>query len=121
MNPLDRPLVPETDDTLLADCDMEAFRGSGPGGQHRNKTETGVRLLHRPSGILVQASERRSRTQNIGVALDRLREQLTELRRPPPPKRRATRPTRGSQERRHEGKRIRAHVKRGRGKVGDGD
>ncbi len=117
MNPSD--LVPEDDETLLAACDVEPFRGSGPGGQHRNKTETGVRLLHRPTGIVVQASERRSRPQNLGVALERLRERLAALRRPPPPPRRATRPTRGSQERRHEGKRIRAAVKRGRGKVGD--
>ncbi len=114
-------LVPEDDDVLLDACNLEAFRGSGPGGQHRNKTETGVRLFHRPTGITVQASERRSRTQNIGVALDRLREKLGILRAPPPPKRRPTRPTRGSRERRHEGKRNRAQVKEGRGKVRDGD
>ena len=118
---MSRALVPEDDETLLADCEVEPFRGSGPGGQHRNKTETGVRLLHRPTGIAVQAAERRSRTQNLGVALDRLRERLAALRAPPPPKRRPTRPTRGSQERRHHAKKVRAGVKRGRGKVGEGD
>lgn len=114
-------LVPEDDETLLSACDVEPFRGSGPGGQHRNKTETGVRLLHRPTGIVVQASERRSRPQNMGVALERLRERLAALRAPPPPPRRPTRPTRGSQERRHAGKKLRGEVKRGRGKVGDHD
>lgn len=114
-------LVPESDEELLAACDVEPFRGSGPGGQHRNKTETGVRLTHRPTGIVVQASERRSRTQNLGVALDRLRARLVELRTPPPPTRRPTKPTWGSQLRRREGKSVRARVKAGRGRVGDGD
>jgi len=112
-------LVPEDDDTLLAACDVEPFRGSGPGGQHRNKTESGIRLLHRPTGITTQASERRSQSQNLGVALDRLRAQLAALRAPPPPPRRPTRPTWGSQQRRHTAKKIRGEVKRGRGKIGD--
>lgn len=112
-------LVPETDDELLVDCDVEPFKGGGPGGQHRNKTESGIRLLHRPSGIAVQASERRSQAQNLGVALERLRDQLALRRAPPPPPRRATRPTRGSQERRHTAKKLRGAVKRGRGKVSD--
>lgn len=110
-------LVPEDDDTLLAACDVDVFRGSGPGGQHRNKTESAVRLVHRPTGIVVQATERRSQSQNLGVALERLRERLAALRAPPPPPRRATRPTRGSHERRHAAKRNRARVKSGRGKV----
>ena len=110
-----------TDEVLLAQCVVTPFRGSGPGGQHRNKVETGVRLLHEPTGIVVQASERRSRTQNMGVAVDRLREKLRILFAPPPPPRRPTRPTRGSQERRHVGKRNRATVKKGRGRPQDGD
>lgn len=114
-------LVPEDDETLLAACDVEPFKGSGPGGQHRNKTESGIRLLHRPTGIAVQASERRSQAQNLGVALERLRDELAKLRRPPPPKRRATRPTRGSVERRHAEKRVRSATKRGRGKIGGDD
>lgn len=114
-------LVPETDDELIAACDVEPFRGSGPGGQHRNKTETGIRLRHRATGIVVQAAERRSRPQNLSVALGRLRAALTTLRTPPPPPRRATRPSRGATERRHTAKRIRAAVKRGRGHAGDDD
>ncbi len=52
------------------------YRGGGPGGQHRNKTETGVRILHPPSGIRVSASERRSQSQNRKLAFERLVERL---------------------------------------------
>ena len=58
---------------LLAQCEQHRFRASGPGGQHRNKVETGVRLLHRPSGIAAQAAETRSMEGNRQVALGRLR------------------------------------------------
>ena len=57
---------------LLSDCDVEFFRAGGPGGQHRNKVETGVRLHHRPTGFKVQATERRSQSQNKSLALKRL-------------------------------------------------
>lgn len=63
-------------DTLLRDCDETRTRRSGPGGQHRNKVETAVVLLHRPTMLLAQASERRSQSQNRGVALKRLRLRL---------------------------------------------
>jgi protein subunit release factor B len=87
------------DDALAAECDESFFVGSGPGGQHRNKTESGVRLLHRPTGLVVTATERRSQLQNRGAALERLRERLAALAHVPRT-RRPTRPTRGSQERR---------------------
>ena len=48
---------------------MTFFKSPGPGGQHKNKTESGVRLFHRPTGILVTATERRSQFQNRAVAL----------------------------------------------------
>jgi protein subunit release factor B len=115
------PPFPESDEALLAECTVEPFRGSGPGGQHRNKTETGIRLVHVPTGEVAQASERRSRMQNLGVALERLRARLEERFAPPPPPRRATKPSRGARERRHLGKRMRGQVKQGRGRVGDGD
>ncbi len=88
-----------TSAALLADCDETFFTGGGPGGQHRNKTESAVRLLHRPTGATVTATERRSQAQNRSVALARLRERLAALSRRPKP-RRPTRPTRGSKERR---------------------
>lgn len=111
--------VPDTDDALLAECDVETLKGSGPGGQHRNKTETAVRLFHRPTGLRSQASERRSQGQNMGVALERLRALLTVHYAPPPKARRATKPSRGARERRMKGKAIRAKVKQGRSDRGE--
>lgn len=66
--------LPES--SLLAECKLTLLRGSGPGGQNRNKVETAVELLHLPSGCRGQASERRSQKENREVALHRLREQL---------------------------------------------
>lgn len=63
-------------DELLKSCETERFRASGPGGQHRNKVETAVRLTHRPTGVTGQASERRSQAQNHEVAVFRLRVNL---------------------------------------------
>jgi RF-1 domain len=63
-------------EVLLGQCEQTARRRSGPGGQHRNKVETGVVLVHEPTGIEGQASERRSRPQNAAAALFRLRVQL---------------------------------------------
>jgi protein subunit release factor B len=84
---------------LLAECEETFFIASGPGGQHRNKTERGVRLAHPPTGVVVTATERRSQAQNRSAALVRLRERLALLAKREKP-RRATRPTRGSKERR---------------------
>jgi ribosome-associated protein len=84
---------------LLAECEETFFTAGGPGGQHRNKTESGVRLTHPPTGITVTATERRSQLQNRGAALERLRARLETLAHQPRA-RRPTRATRGSQERR---------------------
>jgi ribosome-associated protein len=84
---------------LLAECEVSVFVGGGPGGQHRNKTESAVRLAHGPTGITVTATERRSQAQNRTVALQRLRERLAPLAVRPRP-RRPTRPGRGAVERR---------------------
>src|SRR4051812_13993147 len=65
-----------SDRDLLAQCDVDTYRASGPGGQHRNKTDSAVRLRHRPTGMLVIAEERRSQHQNKANALKRLREAL---------------------------------------------
>jgi hypothetical protein len=65
-----------TDAALLAECDVDRYRASGPGGQHRNKVETAIRLRHRPSGIIVTAEERRSQAENHARALSRLRKAL---------------------------------------------
>lgn len=49
-----RELLGLTDEQLLSQCDMSTFKSSGPGGQHRNKRETAVRLKHLPTGIIAQ-------------------------------------------------------------------
>jgi hypothetical protein len=64
------------DDALLAACDVDTYRASGPGGQKRNKTESAVRLRHRPSGIIVIAEESRSQPENKARALRRLRKAM---------------------------------------------
>jgi ribosome-associated protein len=107
VEPKPRRAVRLPEAALQAECEETFFIASGPGGQHRNKTESGVRLLHRPSGVLVTATERRSQVQNRGEALKRLRAKLAELG-VEPKRRRPTKPTRGSQERRIAEKKHRA-------------
>lgn len=65
-----------TDDQLLAQCEVDTYRASGPGGQKRNKTSSAVRLRHPPSGLLVIAEESRSQHENRGRALRRLRQAM---------------------------------------------
>src|SRR5512138_80452 len=101
------------DAALLAECEETFFTGSGPGGQHRNKTESAVRLVHRPTGVIATATERRSQARNRSEALLRLRERLQALGRRPRP-RRATAPTRASRERRLAEKRRRGERKASR-------
>src|SRR5437588_4107033 len=91
------------DEKLLGQCEVQAHRASGPGGQHRNKSETAVRLVHLPSGVTAEGKDQRSRTQNLAAALGRLREKLARRAYRPPP-RRKTRPSRGAKERRLETK-----------------
>jgi protein subunit release factor B len=98
------------DGALLAECDETFFVGGGPGGQHRNKTESAVRLVHRPTGVTVTATERRSQAQNRGAAIERLRERLEPLARRPKI-RRPTAPTRGAKERRLAAKKRRGERK----------
>lgn len=65
-----------TDAALLDACDVWRGRRGGPGGQHRNKVETAVGLLHRSTNIKVEANERRSQMENQRVAVTRLRAKL---------------------------------------------
>ena len=65
-----------TDAQLLAQCEVDTYRASGPGGQKRNKTSSAVRLRHPPSGLIVIAEESRSQHENRARALRRLRQAL---------------------------------------------
>ncbi|KAI3417457.1 RF_PROK_I domain-containing protein, partial [Psidium guajava] len=62
-----------TDEELMKQCEMGTFKASGPGGQHRNKRESAVRIKHIPTGIIAQAVEDRSQHKNRASALLRLR------------------------------------------------
>jgi protein subunit release factor A len=98
------------------DLRIDFFRGSGPGGQHRNTSETGVRITHLPSGIMVTATESRSRHRNLQRAMQRLEEKLAARQRKRRP-RIASRPSQASARRRLEKKRQQSDKKKGRGKV----
>jgi hypothetical protein len=70
------PWTSLTDSQLLAQCQVDTYRASGPGGQKRNKTSSAVRLRHDPSGLIVIAEESRSQHENRLRALRRLRQAL---------------------------------------------
>lgn len=121
---------------------VERFsRSSGPGGQGVNTTDSRVELVFEPNAstalsqaqrdrlaaalahrlvggrVTVVASEYRSQLRNRAAARERLADLLRAGLAPPPTPRRATKPTRGSQQRRIEGKKRRAQVKSGRGRI----
>lgn len=104
-------VYPTDRESLERDCDLEFFIASGPGGQHRNKVESGVRLVHRPTGSMVTATERRSQHENRAVAFARMAALLTERQRVRLP-RKKSRPTLASRERRLQSKRLHSATKR---------
>lgn len=65
-----------SDDELIAQCEVDHYRASGPGGQKRNKTSSAVRLRHRLTGLSVTAADDRSQRVNKARALRRLREAI---------------------------------------------
>jgi len=103
--------IPDSDDDLLAECRVETFRSGGPGGQHQNTSDSGVRLVHEPTGIRVVARDRRSQHRNRALALQRLRGRLEALNQERAP-RLPTSVPKGQKRRRLESKRRRGTVKR---------
>ena len=96
---------------LLTECDVETYRSSGPGGQHRNKTESSVRMTHVPTGIARVATEHRSQFRNRELALERIWKALEARKRKPKP-RVATKPTKSARVKRLETKRLDSVKKR---------
>ena len=107
----DPSAIPEDDEALLAECRVETFRSGGPGGQHQNTTESGVRLVHLPTGVRVTARDERSQHRNRALALRRLREKLRELAHQEKP-RIATAVPHSQKEKRVEEKKRRGRTKR---------
>ncbi|UFS70064.1 peptide chain release factor-like protein [Geomonas sp. RF6] len=99
-----------------SDIRVEFYRASGPGGQHRNTTDSAVRIRHLPTGIVAQATESRSQAQNREVALERLREMLRK-RAMKVKKRIATKVPRGVKEKRLKEKKVVSERKKMRGRV----
>ena len=108
-------VLPEADEDLLRECEVDTFRASGPGGQHVNKTESAVRLTHLPTGLVVTSREARSQHRNKALCLRKLREKVEQLNHRPEV-RVPTRVPRSAKNRTLEAKARRSRIKRLRSK-----
>jgi len=91
--------LPDTDEALLAECIVQVFKATGPGGQGVNTTDSAVRLIHQPTGIVVVGRRERSQLRNKLECLKRLRKRIQLAQRPVAP-RVATKPSRSAKARR---------------------
>lgn len=92
------------------EIEITFYRSSGPGGQHKNTTETGVRVRHIPTGIVVVATSERSQLRNKEAALEELARRIAARRRKPKP-RIPVKPSKAVKKRRVEDKRMRGAKK----------
>ena len=102
--------IPDSDEDLLKECNVDTFRAGGRGGQHLNKTESAVRMTHLPTGTVVSCQDERSQYQNKRKCLLQLREKLVALNYRPP-KRIPTRKPRSAKEKILETKRKQSQKK----------
>jgi len=105
---------------VLKECKVTYFLSSGPGGQHRDRKRTAVRLEHLPTGIVTVSKKRRSREMNQREALERLVERIEERQKVKKP-RIPTRLPRKAREAILERKKRRSQVKKSRRRVTQGD
>ena len=105
-----------TQEELEKETKMTFLRGSGPGGQHRNKVESGVRLTHIPTGITVVATKERKQSRNRDIAFERLASRIEDARKPEVP-RVATKVPRRKKEKRLQDKKARSQRKQLRQKL----
>jgi len=102
--------IPDSDEDLLKECNVDTFRAGGKGGQHLNKTESAVRMTHLPTGTVVSCQDERSQYQNKRKCLLQLRQKLVALNYRPP-KRIPTRKPRSAKEKILETKRKQSQKK----------
>jgi protein subunit release factor A len=107
-----------TSNDLKKQCRITTFRARGPGGQHRNVTDSAVRLQHLPTGIVVIGRRHRSQHRNMEDALERLAQRIEESKRIRK-KRVPTRKSKAVRSRELETKKKRGEVKKLRGKIRD--
>jgi len=108
--------TPLTVAALKDEVEITAFKSGGPGGQHKNKTASAVRIKHLPTGIIVVAAENRSQFKNREMAWERLIEKLAR-RRQKRKRRIPTRPSTATKEQRIQKKAQRSRQKQTRQKV----
>ena len=69
-------IIPDSNEELLNECNIDTFRAGGKGGQHLNKTDSAARLTHIPTGTVVTCQDQRSQYQNKRKCLSQLRKKI---------------------------------------------
>ncbi len=110
-------VLPASDIKLLAQCKADTFRARGKGGQHVNKTDSAVRITHRPTGIVAGSQQERSQHLNKRICIQKLRAKVAQLNYRPP-KRVKTKMPKGVREKILQTKAKQARKKRLRARPG---